>query len=241
MVENLAENEVCVWHASLDTAESHDELEGLLSGEERSRADSFRFRRDRRRYVAAHGTLRVILSRYLGVTPSMLCFEGRTYGKPAIRQGMNPAGIEFNMSTSAGHSLYAVTRRCDVGVDVEQVRNVPEMDEIVAKFFSRAEQVEFATLRVAERTQGFFNCWTRKEAVVKALGYGLRIPLDSFGVSLTPGQSPRLVEADRGMGTPAGWCVCHVDPEPGVVGAVAVRRREVSVTLRKLSAGRLRR
>lgn len=232
-IPSQTENEIHVWHAVLDEAESIDELRRLLSDEERSRAERFRFDRDRQRFLAAHGILRTIVGQYLDIPSVDLQFQEGPHGKPAVRESMNDLQLMFNMSKSNGHSLYAVTRQSEVGVDIEEVRDVPEMDEIVKRFFSTAEQVEFASLRPGEKTRGFFNCWTRKEAVLKAVGSGLRTPLDSFDVSLAPGGPACILKTGPGMGKPIDWSLVHIEPASGFVGALAVRKQNASMLLRE--------
>jgi len=158
-----------------------------LVPDERQRAERFRFERDRRRFIVAHGVLRDILGRYLKCSPAQVSFSYNQYGKPALAQESEAIGLRFNMSHSHEVALYALTRAREVGVDVELLREDFASLEIAERFFSRSEVALLNSLAPELRTDGFFNCWTRKEAYIKALGEGLSHPLDRFAVSLAPG------------------------------------------------------
>src|SRR5207248_9208731 len=83
-------------------------------------------------------------------------------------------------------AVYALSSRREVGVDVEAVRTLPDADDVAARWFSPREYATYRALEPGDRALGFFQCWTRKEAFIKALGDGLFHPLDRFDVSLAP-------------------------------------------------------
>jgi 4'-phosphopantetheinyl transferase len=194
----------------------------VLSADERARADQFRFDRDRRRFIAARRGLRVILGRLLSAEPDLLVFAYSASGKPALGGKWATRGIEFNLSHSHGLALIAVCRSRTLGVDLEHVRALPDMSDIVERFFSSNEQAAFSQLAATEKTEAFFRGWVRKEALLKAKGTGMSVPLASFDVSLRPGEPAKLLhfnglpkEADR-------WSLVDLDPAPEFVGALAV-------------------
>lgn len=195
----MTEREVHVWRADLNL--SRDEQERLvasLSAEEKSRAERFVFVRDRDFWVACRGILRQILGLYLDRHPRNIAIATDAGGKPRLalnRQGSEPP-IMFNVSHSNGLALVAVTLMQEVGIDIEKVRSDFATEEIAARYFSAEEQAEFRSLPEELRTEAFFLAWTRKEAFLKARGEGLRVPLDSFTVSLTPGRPEVLSAAD---------------------------------------------
>jgi len=219
--------EVHVWSAPSEDEAFRGDCSALLSESERRRAEAFRFYRDRMRFAASHALLRIVLGRYLDRRPSDIGFLKSSHGKPALLPTENPDRLTFNLSESGGRVLIAVARDHAVGVDIEQVRPVPECDDIARGYFSASEQAELAALPASERVLGFFHGWTRKEAVLKAVGCGLRARLDSFGVTLTPGRPSRLTHCAPHMGSPADWSIRHIEPAPGFVGAVAMRQRGV--------------
>jgi 4'-phosphopantetheinyl transferase len=178
----------------------------LLSADERQRAARFVFERDRRRYAAARARLRQLLGERLGVAPESLQFVYSPHGKPALARRPGQRDLRFNLSHCGDVAAYAFAEGREVGVDVEAVRPLPGADEVAMRFFSHRERAAYLRLAASARPQGFFDCWTRKEAFVKALGHGLSHPLEAFDVSLTP-----------------GWTISSFVPGPGLVGAVAVQ------------------
>ena len=103
----------------------------------------------------------------------------------------------FNLSHSHGLAVIAVGAGREVGIDVELLRPEFAGEDIAKRYFSAREVRELAQLPVGSRTEGFFRCWTRKEAYIKARGEGLHVPLDSFSVSLSPDRFPELLSADE--------------------------------------------
>lgn len=198
------------------------QLRQHLSGDEMARAKRFHFDRDRRKFIAARGALRAILSRYLAQPPTALRFSYSAHGKPALAD--QPAPLAFNLSHSGELALLAVSLGPTIGVDVEQVRSMPDAEQIAERFFSARENAVFQTIPAAQRDDAFFNCWTRKEAYIKALGEGLSHPLDSFDVSLRPGE-PAALLAIRGAATTADWSLHAFSPAPTYLAAVVMPGR----------------
>jgi 4'-phosphopantetheinyl transferase len=214
-------DEVHVWRASLDRDDSEVErLWAALTPDERERAQRFRFDRDRRRFVVARGVLREILGRCLGLGPALIRFSYNEYGKPSLRE--DAGGLRFNVSHSAGAALYACTLGREVGIDIELLRDEFASFEIAERYFSQAEVRSLGSLPAHMRTQGFFNCWTRKEAYIKALGEGLSHPLDCFSVSLAPGEPARLISTDKDRLEAARWSIVDLKPFQGYAAALAI-------------------
>jgi len=120
-----------------------------------------------------------------------------------------------------------VTKSQRVGVDVERVRPIPEADGIVQRFFSAAEQAALRSVSSQDRIECFCRWWTVKEAILKAVGGGLTLPLDQFEFSLGPGQPARLVCVGGDADHARGWSVVELQPAEGYVAAVAVESPEV--------------
>ncbi len=190
-----------------------------MSEEERSRAQRFRFPLHRHRFVAGRGILRDILARYLRREPTYLEFRYGSHGKPALA-GEGAGGIRFNVSHSAAMALFAFARGREVGVDLEQIRPMPDAEAIACRFFSAREKAALAAVPAELREEAFFACWTRKEAFIKAAGKGLSMSLDSFDATLDPGEPARLLDT-RAILTGAECCtVQQLHPGPGYVGAL---------------------
>jgi len=227
----IASGEMHIWRYSLELSPEHVQTaEALLSPDELQRAARFHFPIHRDRYIAGRSQLRKILGSYLQIAPASLEFAYSEFGKPAVPTAQNPASIAFNVSHSEDLCVLAVSRIQPLGIDVERIRSDFGGEEVAQANFAPAEFQELLSLPADIRPQAFFNCWTRKEAYVKALGAGLQIPLDSFEVSLRPGDPPRFL---RGAG--AGWNLLSFIAADGFQGAVAYRGVEARVNFYEAS------
>jgi len=196
---------------NLDAAENDVAASArILSDDERRRADRFHFPRDRRRYILRHGKLRQLLSNYLGIAPADLVFEHNSFGKPALGE----SNLKFNISHSHGMALFAIAYDVEIGCDIERCDPQFAAEQISEHFFAEDEVRKLRALAPTQQTSAFFRCWTRKEAYIKARGRGLSIPLDSFEVSLAPGEPAALL---RGCD---GWTLQSFEPVPGYEAAV---------------------
>jgi 4'-phosphopantetheinyl transferase len=186
------------------------------------RARRFVFEQHRHHFIAGRGLLRLILGRYLEIEPDRLQFEYGPQGKPELTGAAASSRLTFNLSHSGGLALYAVTYSRQIGVDVEAVRQLEDMEMMAYRFFSATEHTALMTLPPEERPVGFFNCWTRKEAYIKAVGDGLMYPLHKFDVSLQPGRPAELLRVQNDPAAVSRWSLQHLEPAPGYVGALAV-------------------
>lgn len=193
-----------------------ERLVGLLSDDERARAARFVFDRHRGRFIVARGRLRQILGGIAGRPPEDLRFAYGAHGKPAL-SGI-PGAPHFNLSHSGDLAVVAVSSDLELGVDVEAVR--PLKEDVAERFFSAAEIAALAKLAESDRLDAFYRCWTRKEAVIKALGTGLSLPLKSFDVSIDAAGA-RLLRLEGMPDAPRDWALAHLDPAPGYAGAIA--------------------
>ncbi len=220
----LPSNSVHVWRASLEVSVSHlQALKDTLAADECARAERFYFQEHRERFIAGRGLLRNILSRYLDREPGQLRFSYNSYGKPALIEETGVEGLRFNLSHSHDMALYAVTRGREIGVDIERFRPDVEAEKLAERFFSPREAAVLRTLPERLRPEGFFNCWTRKEAYIKAEGEGMAIPLSSFDVSLTPGEPAALLRSQKDPREVSRWSMQALDPKPGYAAALAVK------------------
>jgi len=214
--------DVHVWRVRLDQrGPAFDRLLGVLSDEERERARRFRFEHLQQHYTIAHGALRVLLGRYLSVAPDRLRFDEGPQGKPQLSDP--PAALRFNLSHSDALAVVAVAADRDVGVDIEALRPVPEMEEIAHRYFSDQEAIDLMQSAGDAREQNFFRIWTRKEAFIKAIGEGLSCPLDSFAVSVDAGEAARIVHLRGDADAARAWQLHAFQPAPGYAGALAYR------------------
>src|SRR5436309_12114701 len=185
----LQPDEVHVWRVPLVVPEPlFQQLSQLLSEQEITKAGLFRFMRDRRRWIIAHGFLRLLLSRYLLVDAGLLHFDVNAYGKPFLVSPVQSTSLQFNVSHSHELALYAFSYSRQVGIDVEYKRANVDYEGVARVSFSQDEQARLRSLPDELKQEAFYNCWARKEAYIKARGKGMSIDLAQFDVSFLPGE-----------------------------------------------------
>ncbi len=219
----LSENEVHVWRASLNAPLAViQNLQLSLTTDEATKAKRFHFEKHRNHFIVARGLLRTILSRYLDIDPHQLRFCYNAYGKPSLDPSSHKSTLNFNLSHSHDLALYAFTYSRQVGIDIEYMRANVEYEELAKRFFSPDENAILHALPEAFKQEAFFNCWTRKEAYIKARGKGLSIPLESFDVSLRPGEPAALLNSREDPQETTRWSLQELKPGLGYAGALAV-------------------
>jgi len=202
-------------------AEAADASAALLSCEERQRAGRFARDQERRRFTVARSRLRHLLGARLAVAPEDIELEYAAGGKPRLHPRFG-GELRFNVSHYEDVAAFAFANGREIGIDLEGVRILPDADDIAALAFSPREHRTYLALDPEQKPRAFFNCWTRKEAFVKALGEGLRHPLHRFDVSLVPDEPARLERVDSTPGDSCGWALQAFTPGADLVGAVVV-------------------
>jgi 4'-phosphopantetheinyl transferase len=220
----LGAGEVHVWSVQLDPPPAEVERLGRsLAEDEWARAHRFRFEKHRRQYVVGRGALRALLAAYLGTRPEAVRFRYGPRGKPFLESDLESAGgLQFNLSNSDEMALVGFVRGPEIGVDIEYLRSMPDCEQISERFFSESERRVLRGIPGRAKEEAFFNCWTRKEAYLKAVGEGLAAPLDSFDVTLAPEDPPRMLTLEGDPERAARWFFHHLVPAEMYVGAVAI-------------------
>lgn len=204
---------------------SHGFIKGLwqlLSADEREKANRFSFETHRTNFVMVRGLLRIILGCCIDVEPANVRFSYGSHGKPTLSDDRL---ISFNLSHSKDLVVYAVGAGQQLGVDLEYIRKLKDAEQIAQRFFCSVEHRELVAIPEALRPKAFFNCWTRKEAFVKALGQGLSYPLDRFQVTLQPGQPAEFLTIDGRLDSETQWSLYDVAPSADYAAALAVKNR----------------
>jgi 4'-phosphopantetheinyl transferase len=232
---HLGVHDVHVWHAGLTNVEDAHNLEPMLSPDENERAARFRFPEHRRRFVIARGRLRQLLAAYLEVLPREVGFAYSEAGKPELA-AVHTRDICFNVSHSREIAVFAFAIGRKVGVDVEYIRYDVDVEEIPPRFFSQMEQQTLAALQGQQKFEGFFNCWTRKEAYVKAVGSGLSLPLRDFDVSLMPGEPARLLATRPVAKLADQWSMESLELGLEYAAALVVEGRIEKLTVRQFTS-----
>ena len=221
-----------VWLARLDLPATRlHALEQALSTDERERANRFRFPTDRSRFIAARGLLRSILGNYLSREPASLRFCYSPYGKPALAAESAGDPMLFNVTHSQGMALYAFTHIGAIGIDLEHFSaDTKDYENIALHFFSAAEVETLRAVSASSKQEAFLNCWTRKEAYIKARGLGLSLPLSQFDVSLTPGAPATLLATREAGQETTGWFLAALAPGADCIAALAVHGQPGAIT-----------
>ncbi len=220
----LDERRVHVWRAFLDRSPCEVEAAALLlSEDEQARAARFRVAAVRDRFTVCRAILRRLAGMYAAVPPASLRFGYREHGKPYLDPTPGPRDIRFNLSHSHSLALFAFAVSREVGVDLEMVRPERDHQKLAARFFSSREVAALQALAPEERSAAFFQCWTRKEAYLKARGEGLAIPLASFSVSVGPALPPQLIEVEGDPTEASYWSMALLEPDPAYAATLAVQ------------------
>jgi len=213
--------EVHIWAWSFGTAAEPTDYDlEILDKQERQRTERFYFAPDKVRYSVCHASMRRILGSYLDRPSDSLVYREAEGGKPELVLEPGQLPLRFNLSHSKSVALLAVTLGMAVGVDVEDIRAIER--GVAERFFSSAEIAAMAPLGGEEWLNAFYRCWTRKEAILKVEGTGLRVPLDSFDVSLLRDEPAALLAARPESKLMTSWQLHHLSPAEGIVGALAI-------------------
>lgn len=216
----LPTNTVYLWTIDQRTV-SAAQLQAMrqtLNEAERAKVARFRFEPLQKTAVISRGTVRIILGDLLAIPPETIQFITNAHGKPALTP---PADLHFNVAHSGDFVLVAVAKTA-VGVDIEQIKPAVEYGMIARRYFSEWETAVFQTIPAAEQPQAFYNCWTRKEAYLKAIGTGLTTKLDSFDVEFRADREPKLLETRHAPQNVEKWRLMAVETAVNYATALAV-------------------
>jgi 4'-phosphopantetheinyl transferase len=218
----ISADEVHLWTWPLDPDDLSADVE-ILDPAELQRMYRFHFAADSERYAVAHANLRRILGGYLNQPAKKISFQANRFGKPELAG--EASSLHFSLSHSQSIAVLAVAHGLPVGVDVEEVR--PIEPEVAATHFSASELSDLSGLQGDAWLGGFYRCWTRKEAILKAEGVGLHRALDSFDVALLPDAPAELLRTRVRFLYP--WKLYDVSPAPGTIGALATAHGEARI------------
>ncbi len=195
-------------------------VESILDDGELRRARRFVFERDYRRFVATRTALRCCLGAWLRVPPRSVAIARAAGGKPMLRDPT--AGLQFNLSHAGDYALIAVARSREVGIDIEQVRDV-DMATLAQAMFSPRELSALAATAQPYRLQAFYRGWTRKESFLKALGRGLDFPAAQFDVNLVADTPQVLLTCSAVPGERGPWTISTPATPAGYIAAITVQ------------------
>ncbi|MGA9377302.1 MAG: 4'-phosphopantetheinyl transferase superfamily protein [Phormidium sp.] len=224
----LLKDQVHIWRAELDLpTDLLTDLAVNLSLDERLRAERFYFERDQKKFIACRGLLRIILSRYLDLEPHQLEFKYSLQGKPELNNNNNTQErLCFNVSHSQGLAVYAIALNRSVGIDLEYLRHIPDVEQLAERFFSPNEFRIINALPKQQQQERFFRFWTIKEAYLKATGEGLA-GLQKIAVSFTPENSINLQNTETNLFLNTDWFCTEFKPGLEYTGALVVEGKDL--------------
>ncbi len=226
----LSNQDLHVWRAALDLKRDRiQEYSKWLSNDEMEKAESYYSVRDKDRYVVARGILRTILASYSGTEPAAIRFCYEENGKPVLLDPYGKKSIYFNVSHSEGLALYVFARSFNVGIDVEFMRDISEMDEIVKEFFSAKERICFDALPAGERKKVFFKWWTLKEAYTKATGRAVFHSSDEPDVLALIDEQENSWHIMGNSDDASTWSISDITPDQDCAGAIAVEGTDFNI------------
>lgn len=216
----LSRGEVHLWQTHIDRTKEYSSAG--LSPDEVDRANKTAIKQKRNAFIAARGFLREVLGAYLDIAPYEVEFIRSELGKPALRNIPSQGPVYFNISYSMEAVLVGISMVAELGVDIEYMRDELSFDDIAKNFYSPGEKERLMHFSAMERKKKFYECWTIKEAFIKALGVGLRMPLDSFEVDFVSGEGASLSSYDGAVDISPCFTLKKLNPRSGYAGAVAV-------------------
>jgi 4'-phosphopantetheinyl transferase len=217
----LAGSDIHIWCASLSC--SPDELSyftSLLSADEKARAKRFYFERDRHHFIVGRGLLRCILGSYLEKESAQIEFDYGKYGKPSLT---HDKALEFNLSHSKDLAVCAFGLNHAIGIDVEYLHPMSDMNNFAEQYFSPRESAYINSLPAEQKESAFFKLWTCKEAFLKANGSGLTMPLNEVEIFLESGVNAVLSSISGDKVEAMKWRLETFNPLPGYQAACIIR------------------
>jgi len=231
----LPDSEIHVWCASLNVSlQNLSYYSSLLSQDEVARAGRFYFEKDRSHFMVARGILRSLLGSYLNIEPPEIEFVYGLHGKPHLKSGETNKSLEFNLSHSKDLALYAFNWNHKIGIDIEYMIPMADMDDFAEKFFTPRETALINSLSGIRKEDAFFQTWTCKEAFLKANGFGLTVPINQVEISLEFKETITLPSIGDDKELSGHWRLEILNPYPAYSAALAVDGWDGQVILRQL-------
>jgi 4'-phosphopantetheinyl transferase len=226
------QNEIHIWASDLDQWEiPGNKTEQKLPASERDKSERFRLEIIKTRYTKCHFLLRKLLGQYLGVDFYHKEFNYNEYGKPSLKNEKDNNLIYFNSSDSENICVFAFTKYGDVGIDVEKIHDLSDMGGIAESFFSSSEIKKLCSLPEHSKKNTFFKYWTRKEALLKAMGVGLSYPLDKLDVHSDEDNTSR-VSITIHQNTKTKWKIQDINIFDGFSSALALKDNNLNCNTR---------
>jgi len=220
----LLNGDIHLWTLSLDASKDQIErLRSVLSPVEKKKASYYKFEHTQHNYIVSHGTLRILLSAYLQIRPEDIMMGVHKKGKPFL---LNDVSLFFNISDSHGVCVFAFSRDGEVGIDIEKIRDLPDIDQLIEKNLTSGEKKHFQK-DPDKKLSRFFEFWTLKESYLKAIGEGMRLTPDNLEFSLDGGNI-KLQNASIGFDA-ADWEFKGIAPEENYTGGLTYKGKDTLI------------
>ncbi len=219
----INDNEVHIWSYLLDAAISDvDFFYGLLSEEEKRGIEKIKLPGVKNRRIISKAVVKDIISKYLGININQIKFLYNRFGKPVLPEDINLPGLSFNISHSGGFGIIALINKNQIGVDIEEIIELEDINDIIHTCFSKNEQSLFNNLELSEKTSLFYKIWTGKEAFIKAIGHGFSFPLQNISFGLDDNKRIMITEIVNLQENLNNWKVYNFNPRENYTSTVAV-------------------
>jgi 4'-phosphopantetheinyl transferase len=233
----LIGSDLHIWSAALSgSTEELAHFHSLLAADEKARAERFYFERDRDRYIVGRGILRTLLAGYLDMQASEIRFVYGPQRKPAVDLPRGNKTLHFNLAHCNEWAAYVFGWERPVGIDLEHIRPVSDVDDLVQRFFSPRESTLIRSLSGEKKWDTFFQIWTCKEAILKAHGSGLTTPLDQFEISVGADGSVTTTLLTEDLSQLADWKLQLFELIPGYKSAISVQGNIDKVIFRSFAS-----
>jgi len=221
--------DIHIWSVSLDASQSITErcLEAL-SPLEKERVAFFKFEKVQNNYLISQGFLRLLLSFYLKISPEKIKIGRHTKGKPFSEDNTN---LRFNMSNSGRKVVYAFSMDEEVGIDLEYLRDLDDLNELISKNFT-SKEIDYINKIETEKKQRFFKFWTIKEAYLKAIGEGMRLPPDKLEFTVENGKFK--LQSVCGISEQDDWVFEDFSIAKDYVGTLVLKNPKANLILRAI-------
>lgn len=233
----LSTEYIDIWRVPLDLPSAQiDKYHAVLSGDELERCDKFKSAKRRREFIIGRGALRTLIGQCLKLDPSALNIVYSEHQKPCLPEAVPGAPATFNLTHSHDLALIALTLERDIGIDIEYLRADVDFRKLARRFFSKQEVQSLESCTDARLTAAFFACWTRKEALLKALGKGIAFGLKEFSVSVDPLDREVDLLTHWDQAEASRWSILNMKPGPDYAAAVAASGGTFKLRLWDLSS-----
>jgi len=233
MVKDFNQNldgEIHLWSSLLDQPDDIiNYFWTILSNEEKDRIDKFKFKSLRERHTVSKGLLKSFIANYLNIETEEINFVQNEYGKPSLQPELNEVNLQFNVSHSEQLGMFAFTTGKELGIDVELIQEIPNLNQIVDICFSEFEKDWFYKSDPNQQKELFYKVWTGKEAFIKAIGTGLSFPLNEIEFIINTNKTIELQRVHGDQSYWGKWNIYTFNPLPNFISSLVMETNELMI------------